>query len=213
MGFKMSKKDLKLKINEKSYLTKLSQNWLDVLVPFSYEYNRKFSGSEVSRISGIPQKSASRYLNKLVNDGILNLEVRGNSNFYFLDLSDERIKLILNLIESYKSFIFSKNNFLWKDLKELIPFGTIVLFGSHVKGNSNSSSDIDLVIFSKKSKKLKDALRLVPKVQAQIVSFEKFEKLVFERDTLALEIINNHVLFGDLDKFIDLCRRFYDGKS
>jgi len=152
MDFKMSKKDLKLKINEKSYLTKLSQNWLDVLVPFSYEYNRKFSGSEVSRISGIPQKSASRYLNKLVNDGILNLEVRGNSNFYFLDLSDERIKLILNLIESYKSFIFSKNNFLWKDLKELIPFGTIVLFGSHVKGNSDSSSDIDLVVFLKNLK-------------------------------------------------------------
>jgi predicted nucleotidyltransferase/DNA-binding transcriptional ArsR family regulator len=207
----MNKKDLKLKKDNKSYMTKLSQNWLDVLVPFSYEYNKKFSGSEIARISKIPQKSVSRYLNKLVSEGILKFEVKGNSNFYFLDLSDEKIKLILNLIESYKSFIFSKNNFLWKDVKELISFGTIVLFGSQVKGNSSSYSDIDLVIFSNKSEKLKDALRLVPKVQAQIISFEKFEKLVFSRDTLALEIINNHVLFGELDKFIDLCRRFYYG--
>ncbi|MEN7982482.1 MAG: nucleotidyltransferase domain-containing protein [Nanoarchaeota archaeon] len=200
-----------MKKNYKSYMTKLSQNWLNVLVPFSYEYSRRFSGSEISRITKIPQKSASRYLSELVSEGVLRFESRGNSNFYYLDLSDEKIKIILNLIESYKSFIFSKNNVLWKDLKEIIPFGSFVLFGSNVKGYSTHLSDIDVVIFSNKSEKLKNVLRTMPKIQYQIISFNKFEKLVIKRDTLALEILKSHVIFGEMDKFIDLCRRFYNG--
>jgi len=207
----MKQEDLNIKKEYKSYMARISQKWLEVLVLFSYEYDKKFSGSEISRITKIPQRSVSRYLINLVKKGILRVEERGNNKFYYLDLSDEKIKIILNLIESYKTFIFSQNNLLWKDLKELGDFGTFVLFGSHVKGYSNVSSDIDLVIFSKNTEKLRKILRNLPKVQAQVISFENFEKLVFKKDVLALEVLKNHVIFGELDSFIELCRRFYNG--
>ena len=195
----------------KPYMAELSQKWLDVLIPFSNEYSKKLSGSEISRIVKFPQRSISRYLTELVNNGILKFEEKGNNKLYFLDLSDEKIRMILNLIESYKAFVFSQNNLIWKDLKELVNFGTFVVFGSQVKGYSNMSSDIDLVLFSKKSEKLKGVLRNILKVQAQVISFENFEKLVLKKDVLALEILKNHIIFGDIDKFVSLCWRFYYG--
>jgi len=190
-------------------MAKLSQNWLDVLIPFSHEYNKKWSGSEISRISKIPQRSVSRYLTNLVKEGVLRFEERGNNKFYYLDFSNDKINIILNLIESYKTFIFSQNNPLWKEIKELTSFGTIILFGSHVKNYSNESSDIDLVIFSKNTKNLKDTLRMLPKVQAQIITYDNFEKLLFGRDLLSSEILKNHVIFGEPEKIIKLCKRFY----
>jgi len=193
----------------RSDMAKLSQIWLNLLVVFSYEYNKSFSGSEIYRKIGLPQRSVSRHLTKLVKEGILKFNRKGNNNFYYLDLFDERIGVVLNLVESYKSFVFAKNNYLWKEIKDLVGFGTVVLFGSWVKGYSNTSSDIDVLIFSKKSEKLRKILRALPKVQAQVVSFDSFEKLVHSKDVLALEILKNHVIFGDSDKFIDLCRRFY----
>jgi len=195
----------------KPYMAELSQKWLDVLIPFSNEYSKKLSGSEISRIVKFPQRSISRYLTELVNNGILKFEEKGNNKLYFLDLSDEKIRMILNLIESYKAFVFSQNNLIWKDLKELVNFGTFVVFGSQVKGYSNMSSDIDLVLFSKKSEKLKGVLRNILKVQAQVISFDNFEKLVLKKDVLALEILKNHIIFGDIDKFVSLCWRFYYG--
>jgi len=197
------------KINHKSFVTKLSQKWLDVLVPFSYEYDKRFSGVEISRISGIPQKTVSRYLNNLVLGDILRVDKSGTSNFYYLDSNGEKFNVILDLVESYKSFLFSANNFLWKDLKDFVQFGTVILFGSYAKGCYTKESDIDLLIFSRKTEKLKRVLRENPRVQAHIISFDSFEKLVFEKNTLALEILNNHVIFGEKNKFIGLCRRFY----
>ena len=205
------RQDLNMEKNNKSNMANLSQKWLELLVLFSYEYNKKLSGSEISRITKIPQRTVSRYLIKLIKKGILRFEERGNNKFYYLDLSDEKSKIILNLIESYKTFTFSQNNLLWKDLKELMPFGTFVLFGSYAKAYSTIFSDIDVVIFSKNTEKLKKILRSLPKVQAQIVSFENFQRLVLKKDVLALEILKNHIIFGELEDFIELCRRFYNG--
>jgi len=193
----------------KPNMSNVSQRWLDILIPFSYEYTKKLNTSEISNKTKIPKRTISRYLIELVKKGILRFEEKGNNKLYYLDGSNERAFIALKLIENYKSFSFSQDNFLWKDLKELVQFGTIVLFGSHVKGYSNTSSDIDVVIFAKRSKKLKTILRKYPRVQAQIILFESFEKLVLKKDVLALEILKNHVIFGNSDEFINLCRRFY----
>ena len=192
-------------------MAKLSQKWLHLLIPFSQEYNKKFSGSELAKIMKIPQRSASRYLSELVKKNILRFEIKGSNKFYYLDLDDERTKILLGLIESYKSFIFSLDVGLWKDLEKLTEFGTVVLFGSHVKGYATKDSDIDLVIFARKTEKLKKALRKLPRIQAHVIDFKSFEKLVLRKDVLSLEIIKNHVLFGNVGKFIELCRRYYNG--
>ena len=202
-------KNLGDKNRDRSDMAKLSQKWLELLVPFSYQYNLKFSGSELSRKTRIPKRSISRYLTSLVRENILKFEEKGNNKFYYLDFSENKTKLVLRLVEDYKAFKLSQNNVLWKDINQLMDFGTIVVFGSQVKGYSNKSSDIDLVVFAKKSEKLKKVLRNLSRVQAQVILFDSFDKLVFEKDVLALEILKNHVIFGDADEFLNLCWRVY----
>jgi len=208
---KMKKESLNRKKEIEQYMANVSQNWLNILIPFSYDYTKKFSGSELSKILKIPQRSVSRYLFQMVRENLLRFEIRGKNKFYYLDLESHRTKILLNLIESFKSFKFSFNTRLWKDLNLLTEFGTIVLFGSYVKGYSNSFSDIDVVIFAKNTEKLKRILRSLPKVQAQVIGFDNFKKKVLKKDSLAIEVLKNHVVFGDIQKFIELCWGYYNG--
>lgn len=189
----------------------LGQKWLDVLLPFSYCYDSKLSGSEISRKVNIPQRTVSRYLNYLVKNSILSFEEKGNNKLYYLNYLESKTKIVLRLVENYKSFVFAQDNFLWKEIEGLINFGTVVVFGSRVKGYSNEGSDIDLVVFSRKSEKLKKVLRNLPSVEAQVISFDSFKKLVLEKDVLALEIMKSHVVFGNFDEFFDLCWEVYYG--
>jgi len=196
----------KIKITK---MANISQNWLDVLIPFSHEYDKKITGSEIAKIMNIPQRTAARHLNELVKANLLRFEVRGKNKFYYFDLRSERSKIILGLVESYKSFLFSLNTDLWIYLRELSGFGTLVLFGSHTKDYASKLSDIDLVIFAKKTKKINELMEKLPKVQAHFVSIEKFEKILKSGKVLAREIIRNHVVFGDISGFTDVCWRFY----
>lgn len=190
-------------------LAKISQKWLEVLIPFTNDYSASFSGSELARLTKIPQRTVARILTQLVNMNLLKLDIRGKNNFYYFDLQDKRIKQLMNLVESYKSLKFSLDTSLWKEIVPLLEFGNVVLFGSRAKGYATKSSDIDLVIFSNKTKKLDNVLRHLSKVQAQTIPFEKFEKLVEQKKILALEVLKNHVVFGDCSKFVNLCWRFY----
>ena len=36
-------------------------------------------------------------------------------------------------------------------------------------------------------------------------------EFVLKKDVFALEVLKNHVIFGELENFIELCRRFYNG--
>jgi predicted nucleotidyltransferase/DNA-binding transcriptional ArsR family regulator len=203
------KKDLNRKKDYKPYMANISQNWLNILIPFSHDYTKRISGSEISRIVKIPQRSVSRYLSQIIEKNILKFEVKGKNKFYYLDLEENKTYVLINLIESYKSFVFSLNSNLWIKINPLLEFGTVVLFGSYVKGYSTELSDIDLVVFSKKSEKLKKVLRKLPNVQAHIITFDDFSKLILKKDALSIEILKNHVVFGDIQKFTEICWRYY----
>jgi len=192
----------------KTKMANMSQNWLEVLVPFSHEYNKKLTGSEISRIVKIPQRSVLRYLEKLVKINLLRVEIRGRNKFYYFDLNNKKSKLILNMIENYKSVIFSFKTSLWVYLEKLCEFGTFVLFGSHVKGYATKDSDIDIVIFARKTQKIKQVLEEMP-VQVHFIDLKEFEKILFSGKVLAREIVKSHVVFGDVSSFTNICWRFY----
>lgn len=194
-------------------MANISQKWLEVLIPFSFDYRVRLTASEISRKSGTPLRTISRTLNKLVEINLLRYHIDGKNKKYYLDLEDRRVCILINLIESYKSYKYSLDVFLWKEINPLMEFGTLVLFGSQVKGYATEESDIDVVIFARNSKKLKDVLRNLYKVQAHVISFEEFEKLLFNKKVLASEIVGDHVVFGDISRFVDLCRRYYHGKN
>lgn len=193
----------------KQELAKLSQNWLDIAIPFSYDYNKRYSVKELARLVNIPRRTVIRYLNLLDQPGMLKSETKGNTKIFYMDVKNEDSKIFINLVESYKAFSYRKIQEVWIILNELMRFGDIVLFGSYAKGYFNKESDIDLLILSKKSKKAMEQAKLysIP-VNVHFSTIHNFQNLLNKKNTLAIEIIKSHVVFGS-GSFIELCWRYY----
>ncbi len=194
----------------KQKMTNIGQIWLDVIVPFVNDYNVRLTASDVSRKTNIPRRTVSRSLSKLVKENLIRYVVEGKNKKYYLDMKDERIKLLINFVENYKSLKFSleqkKIFFMFEDI---IMLRGIVLFGSYSKGNASFESDIDILIIGNESKKIREiARKQIKQVNIHFSTLNEFEKLLKKKNTLAIEIIKNHTIFND-SEFVDLCWRFY----
>lgn len=91
------------------------------------------------------------------------------------------------------------------ELSEVIDF---LIYGSYANGTNNSNSDLDIVIFSKKTKKVLKILSKFNKAtHQQFITLEEFEQLHEKNNRLIIKIMKNHVLFGNFKKFIRLMMR------
>jgi len=186
-------------------MTNISQEHpLYSLKSFTENYAGKITASKIARDLKIPQKTAFRKMEQCVKDGILDFEREGRNKNYFL--RENKTLLILNMVESMKEL-----NFLISHpevsllLEELSVKIGVILFGSYAKGLEKKESDIDLVILSEKRKEFEEIFSRYPfEVNANFVSLSLLEKRLKEKQTLALEIKKNHVLFGEKEKVIKL---------
>lgn len=134
-------------------------NNLNILKIFFEKPTTEFNVREIARMVKISPATASKKLNELKKEKLLKSRDERNLILYSSDLESELYKDMkkFHTIRQIKDskFLESLNDFY------LIP--TIILFGSCSNGLDTETSDIDLVIISKKTKK-----------------FEKLEK--FERE-------------------------------
>ena len=135
------------------------------LKPFFENNYKRINVREYSRIRGISPPSASKLLNELEKETLLNKEKERNYIFYS---ANKESKLFLELSKTYIFLKFQEIKLIDYFEKELIN-PHVVLFGSFSKAEINENSDIDLAIFasSKKSidlnefeKKLKRKIQL-----------------------------------------------------
>ncbi len=189
-------------------MANIGQKWLEILIPFSYDYNVRLTASEISRKIKIPLRTVSRTLNNLVEINLLKYEVEGKNKKYYFNLDDPKACSLMTGVESIKSLKFSFDDF-FINLRDVVKLREVVLFGSYVKGYATEESDIDVLVLGKRSKKIE---RFAKKDELNIhfSTIKKFENLLKERNPLALEIIENHVVFGGLE-FLGLCWRYYYG--
>ena len=189
-------------------MTNISQKRLsgyDELSLFTKDYSTKITASKISRVLKIPQKTLSRKMNLLCDLGLLKFRREGRNKLYFLDLNDIHVKGLLTAVESHKAINFMlKNKKIVIMLNELTKISTVVIFGSYAKGTQTTVSDLDLLIFGEK-KKVQEIIKKYPfKVNFHISSFKEFKRLLKEKNTLALEIKENHILFNQVEIFVDL---------
>ena len=78
----------------------ITQKWVEVLAPFSGDYSAKLSASEVSRRCRMPQQTVSRVLNSLSSLNIISYTKNGKNKLFYLDLEQQKSKIVLNLIEN-----------------------------------------------------------------------------------------------------------------
>lgn len=190
-------------------LANVGQKWQEALIPFVNNYSVKLTASEVSRITKVPGRTISRILGKLVNLNLIRYVIEGKNKKYYLDLKDQRVKYLIELVESYKALKFSlEQKKIFYILEEIMSLRDIVIFGSYAKGNFTSASDVDVLVIGNDSKKIRAIARKQTKsVNLHFSTLKGFEVLLKKKNVLAIEIINNHVLFGS--SFFDICWRFY----
>ncbi len=198
----MSKKRIK------PNLSNITQKWVDLLVPFSDNYSDRLSASELARKSGIPQQTTSRLLNKLVKLNLINYVKEGKNKLFYFDLEKQTTKIILNFIENQKALRFQlKIKEVSVIINEFLKHcESLIIFGSYASDSFSKESDLDIVVLGRSNKE--EIKRIKQKQILQInehyASYNEFAKILRSKNPLSIEIMKNHILFGDVSRIVDI---------
>jgi predicted nucleotidyltransferase len=187
-------------------MSNITQKWVNLLIPFTTGYGQKFTESELARLSKIPQQTASRHINSLIKKNILNYEKQGKNKMIFLDISKQTTFTLLQTIENSKTLEFQQKekeaSLIINDM--LKHSESIILFGSYAAFKPDKESDIDIVIIGKaekeKIKSIKQKYNI--EINEHYATYEEFAKSLKNKTPLAIEIIKNHILFGNTSKIV-----------
>jgi predicted nucleotidyltransferase len=142
-----------------------------------------------------------RILNRLQKDNAVDFKKEGKNNKYFLKDSLEARSYLL-IAEEYKLMKSAQIPALRSIIRKIIEETDnemVILFGSYAKGNYTEESDIDLYIETD-SKKLREKLQYISeKLSIKIGKFDL-------ESSLAKEIIKNHVLIKNKERFYRLVK-------
>lgn len=198
-------------------MSNITQKWVELLNPFSKEYNKKMTASEISRETKIPQQTATRILNSLVKKNLIEYQRQGKNKLFYLNLKTSSTEIILNLVENQKALDFlienKKEAVIIEDL--LKHCESIILFGSYASKKFDEKSDLDLVIIGKSDKKkIKEIKeRQILEINEHYTDFVEFENKIKERNALSIEIIKNHIVLGDVSTIIKIFLRGEYGRK
>ncbi|MBT3814777.1 hypothetical protein HOE37_03750 [Candidatus Woesearchaeota archaeon] len=175
-----------------------------LLVPFTRDYGKKMHASELARLIKQPQRTVARKLEDLKKLNMLDYTRAGRNKYFFLDLN--KSYPLIQMVECYKEINFlyhhSKIAFLLRELSADYP---LILFGSYAKGLAKDHSDVDLIMIGRKSKKITEILKRYPfEVNIFYFTLTGFKKLVNKKEHLGVEIVKDHIIFGDKEEIIKL---------
>ena len=185
----------------------LTQNWVDILIPFTSNYGKKLSGTELARLSNMPQQTASRTLRMLVKQNILDYAKHGRNKLYSFDHTKKNTKIIFHIAESSKSLI------LLQKIRHIAPMiheiaacaDSLIIFGSYSNFTFDSSSDIDILVLGSNKEKIKEIQqRKITEINVHYSSIPEFSRALKSKNPLSLEILSNHTLFGNISPWITL---------
>jgi predicted nucleotidyltransferase len=189
-------------------MSNITQNRVKSLIPLTNNYETKLTQSDLAKITKIPQQSLSRYLNEYVKEGIMEYQTQGKNKLFFINTKNNLSLTTYQLIENQKALQFQqKMNEITPILNELLNYTeAIILFGSYSNYKNHKNSDLDLILIGKTNKeKIKEIKRRVPiEINEEYLSFAELEKSFKVKNPLIIEIINNHILFGDISRIVKL---------
>jgi predicted nucleotidyltransferase len=185
---------------------------IDIIALFLGDYLKNMNGREISRLIHSNHQTALNHLNELVREKILKYLIKGRNKEYCLDISNIKTKMMLEIAESANSMRRLENKEINVIMKEINPFTeSIILFGSFSSGNQHKKSDIDIVLIGKSDKKAIEQIkkRYNREINIEFISYSDFIRSLKQKKALAIEIIKNHTLFGDVSKIIKIFIQHY----
>ena len=188
----------------------ITENTLQVLSLFTNDFTREYYVREVERLLKISPRTSQLILEDLEEKGVIESKTRGKIKTYKLSLSDIT-KRYLIFVEQYKSIAFLKKKLLIKEIIEKITphiKGIGIIFGSYVKGLEKDGSDLDIFIAGNYDH---DEIKKVSKNLGIEISMKCYPIKTFEKnltkDILLKEILKNHVVFVNVEQFIQVIFR------
>lgn len=189
-------------------LGNITQEWVNLLTPFSYDYSSRMTESELARRTGVPQQSASRYLAGLVRLNLISYQKLGRNKMFYLDMERQTTRIMLNIIEAHKSLLFCiKNRDISVIIGEILKHcESLIVFGSYSSGNFSPDSDLDIVILGDHNKRSikKIKRRQSIEINEHYSGYGEFRKSLASKNPLSIEIMKNHLLFGDISRGADI---------
>lgn len=202
----MKRKNLNSKIVIHSEMSNITQKWVNLLIPFTDGYKSRLFESELARLASIPQQTASRYLKELVAQHIINYEEKGRNKLFYFDFSKHTTKIVLEMLENSKALYFQqKAAEISLIISEILNHAeSVIVFGSYASYKSDESSDLDVVITGKynKSEIRKIKQNQVMQINEHYASYAELSKLEKSKNPLAIEIIKNHIIFGNVSNIV-----------
>ena len=199
----------------KSNLSNITQKGVDLLISFSNDYSAKLSASELARSSKIPQQTASRLLNNLARLNLINYEKKGKNKLFYFNLEKQTTKILFNFIEHQKALQFQlKIKEISVIINEILKScESLIVFGSYASKGFSKESDLDIVVLGRYDKEQIEKIKQkqVMEINEHYVSYNEFTRILESKNPLSIEIMKNHVLFGDVSKMVDIFwRREYE---
>ena len=186
----------------------ITQKWVSLLLPFTNNYGGRFSGTELSKFSGIPQQTASRLLNDLVNQNVLDFYENGRNKIFYLDHTKNKVKSVFEILENHKTLTFHQK---LKEVSLIVEevakhSESVIIFGSYSSYKFHKTSDLDVVFLGKQEKGSIDKVRNKQNIEINgyYMSYSEFSKKLKDKNPLAVEIMKNHTIFGDVSKVVDI---------
>ncbi|MBU0756884.1 MAG: nucleotidyltransferase domain-containing protein [Nanoarchaeota archaeon] len=184
----------------------------EIFALFTGNYQARLYGRELVGKVSMSQKSIALSLSRLENQGYLKSETKGSIKFYSLNIAVPEIQDILAMTEIYRKMVFiEKYKFLHEIFRQ--DKRIVGIFGSYARNTNKKDSDIDIfIIGEKKDFNYEDAGKIYD-VDLDIKKFTEkdFVELLSKKNPLVSEIVNNHVLIFNIERFISIVWRNYYG--
>jgi len=184
---------------------KFTENTLQILSLFTNDFNSEYYVREVEKLLKISPRTSQLILEDLEDKGIVESKTKGKIKIFKLNPSDFT-KRYLVFVEQYKAIAFLEKKLLIKEIIEKItPYvkGIGIIFGSYVKGLEKEDSDLDIFIAGSYNY---DEIKKVSKNLGIEISVKCYPLKTFEKnlrkDILLKEVLKNHVIFLNVEKFI-----------
>ncbi|MFH1522079.1 MAG: nucleotidyltransferase domain-containing protein [archaeon] len=183
----------------------ITENTLQVLALFTNDFSREYYIREVKKLLKISPRTAQLILEDLENKGIVESKTRGKIKTYKIKIS-EFTKRYFVFVEQYKTIAFLEKNLMIKEIvKKITPNikGIGIIFGSYAKGIEKKESDLDIFVAGNYDE---EEIKRVSKnlgieISVKCYPIKTFEKNI-NKDILLKEILKNHIVFVDVEQFI-----------
>jgi len=194
----------------------INQTTLRILWLYAGDYSRSLHLREIARETKVDVKAVQLQLKKLERINLLSSRLKGRNKEYYPNLSNPITKYYVILAETFASIIYLEEHFPIKKLVAEVGKqieGTILLFGSFVKGEVTEESDVDLLVLAEKEfdiNVIREASALINReVSVKTVSRKEFLEGLMTNDPLIMEVSSNHIILKGIDDFCDIMWRYY----